>query len=196
MKNHLTVAVTGGIGSGKSYLINVLKEKGFSTLSCDEIARDIFNLKKIKKELKILFPTAVSGKIFMTIDRQKIADIVFHDKEQLKKLNALTHPVIVEETIKRSKKMPSPVFVEVPLLFEGNYQYLFDKVVVVTRDKTQRIQSVMDRSNLTEDAVKRRMDNQVDYDTLDLSNYIVINNDGTKECFDTVLYTLLQDLSK
>lgn len=194
MKKHITVAVTGGIGSGKSFLIDILKSRGFSTLSCDKIAKTTLEMRKIKKQLKILFPSAVSGKFLLKVDRQKLAEIVFSDKSSLIKLNALTHPVIIKETIKKAKKLPSPVFVEVPLLFEGGYENLFDKVIVVTRDKSKRIESVIKRTNLTEEQVLSRMNNQFDYDSNDLSNYVVISNDADKESLEKKLYQLLQDL--
>lgn len=193
-KKSMIVAVTGGIGSGKSFFTELLKEKGFSVLSCDKIAREIFEDYSMKKKLKKLFPSAVSGKIFLKVDRKKISDIVFIDEEALSRLNALTHPVIIEKTIKRAKKLKSPVFVEVPLLFEANCSHLFDKTVVIVRDKNERIDSVINRSNLTKEEVLSRMANQVDYDTLDLSNYIVINNDGNEENLKSQLYPMLQKL--
>ena len=194
MKKHITVAVTGGIGSGKSFLTKILKSRGFSTLSCDEIAKTTLEMRKIKKEIKRIFPEVVSGRFSLTIDRQKLADIVFADKSALIKLNALTHPVIIKETIKKAKKLPSPVFVEVPLLFEGRYENLFDKVVVVTRDKDKRIESVIKRTNMTKEQVLSRMNNQFNYDEEDLSNYIVISNDSGKEELEEKLYNLLQNL--
>jgi dephospho-CoA kinase len=194
MKKHITVAVTGGIGSGKSFLIEILKSRGFSTLSCDDIAKHTLEMRNIKKKLKKLFPTVVSGRLTLTVDRKKLAEIVFSDKIALKNLNALTHPVIIKETIKRAKKLPSPVFVEVPLLFEGGYETLFDDVIVVTRDKEKRIESVIKRTNMTREQVLSRMNNQFDYYTQDLSNYIVISNDGDKAALEKQLYSLLQNL--
>lgn len=194
IKKPVLIAVTGGIGSGKTFFTEILKEKGFSVVSCDQIAREIFEYRFVKKKLKKLFPSAVSGKIFLKVDRKKISDIVFVDKDALSRLNALTHPIIVDETIKRAKKLKSPVFVEVPLLFEGNYAHLFDKTVVVMRDKNARIESVVSRSNLSYLEVVSRMNNQVDYDSLDLSPYIVINNDGSRESLESQLYAMLQKI--
>ena len=193
MKKNLLVAVTGGIGSGKSYLIEILKKKGFSTLSCDGVARDILELRSVKKQLKKLFPSAVNGKIFLSVDRKKLSDIVFNDKLELKKLNDLTHPIIIKKTLDVAKKLPSPVFIEVPLLFESKSQDLFDKVIVVTRDKNQRIESVINRSALSKEEVLSRMNNQVDYDTLDLSKYIIVKNDKDLNLIDSI-YTIIQQI--
>lgn len=194
VKNSLIVAITGGIGSGKTFFTEMLKSKGFSTLSCDDIAREIFEDRSMKKQLKKLFPSTVSGKIFLKVDRKKLSDIVFIDKEALIRLNAITHPIIIDKTIKAAKRMPSPVFVEVPLLFESDYIHLFDKVIVITRDKRERIKSVMERSDLSEEEVLNRMANQVDYDSMDLSQYIVVKNDGNEETLKAQLYPLLQKI--
>ena len=89
---------------------------------------------------------------------------------------------------------PIDIFVEVPLLFECSYQNEFDKVLVVVRDKNARIESVKARSNLSTEQVLARMNNQVDYDTIDLSNYIVINNDGDKQNFERKILEIAKSL--
>lgn len=193
-KKHLIVAITGGIGSGKTYFTQILKEKGFSVISCDKIARDIFEYRSIKKKLKKLFPSAVSGKIFLKVNRKKLSDVVFIDKDALNRLNALTHPVIIEKAVRLAKKLPAPVFVEVPLLFEAECERYFNKTVVIVRNKDERLKSVIDRTNLTEEEVLNRMANQVDYDKIDLSPYIVIKNDGDKDSLKSQLYPMLQKL--
>jgi dephospho-CoA kinase len=71
-----------------------------------------------------------------------------------------------------------PVFVEVPLLFECNYQNEFDAVMVIARDKNARIDSVKRRSNLTEEEIISRMAKQTDYDSFDLTPYFCIANDS------------------
>ncbi|MBE7087294.1 MAG: dephospho-CoA kinase [Clostridiales bacterium] len=178
MKNNgCIVALTGGIGSGKSYALSVLEDMGYRTVSCDAVYAEIFEKNWYKRKLKKLFPTAVKGFINLKADRKEISKIVFADKEMLLKLNELSHPIIVNECIKKAKKYGGTVFVEVPLLFEGGFESLFDKVVVIKRDLNKRIESVMDRSSLTEEEVLLRIRNQTDYETKDLSQYIVVEND-------------------
>ena len=178
MKNtNCLVALTGGIGSGKSFALSLLEQWGYKTLSCDKVYEKIFETNSFKRKLKKIFPTAVKGIFNLKADRKEISRIVFSDKDKLAKLNALSHPLIVRECISQAQKMGGVVFVEVPLLFEGGFAPLFDKVIVVMRSDAQRIQSVMDRSNLTIDEVLSRMKNQTDYAKLDLREYIVVNND-------------------
>jgi dephospho-CoA kinase len=86
----------------------------------------------------------------------------------------------MEEILKRYKKAKTTVFAEVPLLFECGFEKHFDQVIVVVRDRKARIESVKRRSNLSEEQIVARMNAQFDYDNSDLSDYIVIKNDGTE----------------
>lgn len=179
MKKTLKVALTGGIGSGKSYALEILKKAGYHTVSCDGVYAELFEKRSFKLKLKKLFPDAVTGFFCPKADRKKISEKVFSDKSALDKLNALTHPLIVKECLSRAEKGGNGIaFIEVPLLFEGGFVRFFDKVMVIVRDKNERIASVKARSGLTEEQVLERMRAQVDYDALDLSGFTVISNDG------------------
>lgn len=180
MKNKHLIAITGGIGSGKSLALSALSKKGYLVLSSDKIVSELYEKRKIKLLLKTLFPSAVTGRIKLHIDRKIISDCVFNNSEMLKKLTDLITPLVMEEILKRYKKAKTTVFAEVPLLFECGFEKYFDQVMVVFRDKKARIESVKRRSNLSEEQIVARMNAQFDYDNSDLSNYIVIKNDGTE----------------
>ena len=181
MKKNLLIAITGGIGSGKSTVTNLIKENSFLTLSSDEIVSEIYKERKIKKLLRLLFPTAVTGRIKLTIDRAEIAKQVFADKEKHRQLTELITPIVMARIIAVYKAVGGVIFAEVPLLFECEFQKYFDKVIVVTREKEKRIESAMLRSHLTREQVESRINNQVDYDSLDLTPYTVIENNGTTD---------------
>ncbi len=180
MKNKHLIAITGGIGSGKSLALSALSKKGYLVLSSDKIVSELYEKRKIKLLLKTLFPTAVTGRIKLNIDRKIISDYVFNNSDMLKKLTDLITPLVMEEILKRYKKAKTTVFAEVPLLFECGFEKYFDQVIVIFRDKKARIDSVKRRSNLSEEQIESRMNAQFDYDNSDLSNYIVIKNDGTE----------------
>ena len=178
MKLNKVVALTGGIGSGKSYALSVLSDAGYPTLSSDEIVKELYETNAVKKKLKKLFPFAVSGKKELVLDKSVIASTVFKDQKLHQKLTKTITPLVLKQIKKRTKGMIGLVFVEVPLLFECNYQKHFDAVMVIMRDKNTRISSVMARNNMTEEQVLERINKQVDYDNLDLSECLVIENDG------------------
>jgi len=180
MKNKI-IAVTGGIGSGKSTAMAILKSEGFPTLSCDQIVSELYQKRKVKKLLKRIFPTAVSGIINLKIDRKEISRLAFASEILHEKLTSTITPLVLEQVFIKSKKLSGTIFVEVPLLFECNYQNQFDAVLVITRNKRERIESVKLRSSLSEQQILSRMAKQFDYDNSDLSSYTVINNDGNTE---------------
>ena len=192
MKN-IKVAITGGIGSGKSSVLKAVSELGYKTISCDQITTDLYQKRKVLRLLKKLFPSAVTGFIRLKLNRAELAKHAFSSDTGYAKLTNAITPLIIKEVERRALKMDGTIFVEVPLLFECNYQDSFDKVIVVTRNKATRIQSVMERSNLLEDQVIERMNRQVDYDSLDLNDYIVINNDGDIESLKIAVLNSIKD---
>ena len=168
------IAITGGIGSGKSYALNILSSWGYPTFSCDETLKDVYNDKEVLLEVKKAFPKAFDGE---NLNRKVLADTVFNDNLKLEKLNAITHPHIFNRVISGARQSDGALaFIEVPLLLEGGYQRFFDGVIVIKRSISKRITSVKARSNLTEKEIRKRISAQVDYDTIDLKEFFVIDN--------------------
>ena len=88
----MRIAIIGGIGSGKSEAMKTAAELGFSTLSADEINSGLLQSPDYINEIAVAFPTVVASG---SVDRKKLADIVFSDEIELKKLNAIAHPNIL-----------------------------------------------------------------------------------------------------
>ena len=181
------IAITGGIGSGKSFALSTLKNAGFYTISCDDIVADLYTRRSFLKEIKKIFPLAVSGFFKLKVDKKVIAKEVFEDKEKLNKLNKLSHrkvlKIALQSCLKYGKEKGVSV-VEVPLLFESDLQNEFNGVIVIKRNKEDRIKSVMERSNLTREEVESRINAQIDYEVFDFSKYIVIENNGNISGFE------------
>ncbi len=188
------IAITGGIGSGKSLVLSTLKELGYKTLSSDKIVTDLYKTLKVKKMIKEYFPQAVTGKIFLKIDRVALAKQAFSTSENHQLLTLLVTPLVMEKINKLTAGKKGLYFVEVPLLFECEYQTDFDGVWVVTRPLNDRINSVKQRSNLTQEQIVERIRKQVNYDTLDLSNYTVIQNDGDIKHLKNIINEKLKGL--
>lgn len=179
MKKRKVIAVTGGIGSGKSTVLEIIKSLGYTVVSCDEIIDKLYRNGKVKRRLKRVFPDCVSGRIVLKADKKKLAERVFSDVGERKKLENIMHPLVLKTAINKAQHGGKELsFVEVPLLFEGNYQKAFDGVIVVTRGLDLRIAGVKKRSDLSEEEIKKRMSAQINYQEFDLSPYTVINNDG------------------
>ena len=187
------IAITGGIGSGKSTVLDILTNLGYPTMSSDAIVWELYKKRRIRKMLKQLFPTAITG-IRLKINKSLMAKEVFSNPEKHKLLTDLITPLVLEEILKRTKKLDKPCFVEVPLLFECGYDYCFDDVWVIVRNKKDRIDSVVKRSNLTEEQVVARMNNQVNYDNLNLNGYTVIENTGDLNALVQTIKTQLKNV--
>jgi len=188
MKNQLNkakIAITGGIGSGKSQAVKFIKALGFSVFSCDEIYKNVILSREYIEQVEKAFPESVVNK---QIDRKILADIVFNDAQRRQTLNNIAHPLIMERLFRDMDDAPMElVFAEVPLLFEGNYQELFDFVIVIERDIAKRIESVKTRDGLSDEQILNRIQSQFDYSKIKETEYfkngkiIEIDNNGGVE---------------
>lgn len=175
-QNKIYVAVTGGIGSGKSTVIGMIRKMGYPVFSADEISRTIYADPGIQEKIERHFPECISE---TGIDRAKLSGIVFSDKDRLEMLNSITHPAIMENLFLEMEKSTSVlVFAEVPLLFEEGYERRFDQVIVVLRDRESRIASVQVRDGLSKEEVVARIKNQFDYEKNKIIAHTLIYNDG------------------
>lgn len=193
------IAITGGIGSGKSMAGRLLREMGYPVFSCDEIYKDVLRSPEYIKKIESYFSTVVTNG---EIDRAKLAEIVFHDEGKRRTLNGLAHPLVMETLRKEMDVCDSNlVFAEVPLLFEGNFEGEFDCVLVIERELSERVQAVQERDHVDANAVKSRIQTQFDYRSeegqkrIKNCNAHVIHNDGTVEALSRKLMKFIQSLS-
>lgn len=128
----MRIAVIGGIGSGKSEVMKIAKEKGFFCLSADEINAELLKTPSYIQKIATLFPSAVANGV---VNKGALAKIVFSDQNERKKLNALAHPEIMR-VISECKE--SPLAVELPLFIEGGDE-AFDEIVYVRAPLFKRI---------------------------------------------------------
>lgn len=168
------IAITGGIGSGKSKVLSIIQNADYPVFSCDEIYKNVIVDEKYIKKIAEIFPTAViDGKI----DRKILGEMVFSDDENRKKLDAIAHPLIMQRLVEEMSLVKSDIaFAEVPLLFEGGFQSFFDGIIVVKRDKQLRIDGIEIRDNLDKKSIEDRISAQFDYDCTDNQAILEKNN--------------------
>lgn len=189
-ENSLKIAITGGIGSGKSTVCRMIRAAGFPVFSCDEESKQLWKEESYLKKLAILFPNAVENG---TVDRKKLSETVFRDREKLQELNHFSHPLIMDRIL-RKMESESIGFAEVPLLFEGGFESLFEKVVVVFRPTEDRIEAVCKRDGLSRENVIDRIKNQIDYEKILQDGHTVIYNDGDEEALQQKVDRFLASL--
>ena len=168
------IAITGGIGSGKSEAIKIIKSLGFPVFSCDEIYKEVIHSKEYIELIENNFPSCVKNGI---IDKKELAAIIFDQSEKRNLLNSLAHPLIMKQLLNQMEQTSTVlVFAEVPLLFEGGLETLFDHIIIIRRSKTARIQSVIQRDNLTQEEIQKRIEAQFDYSEENLKNISTRNS--------------------
>ncbi len=176
----MVVGVTGGIGSGKSTVINSFKKLGeIAVYIADEEAKKLMNTSEVicKKLIKLFGEDAYKDS---QLNRAFIANIVFSDKEKLKKLNEAVHPEVYKHLQSFISENASKDYIlyENAILFENNSDSFCDYIITVTANIETRIQRVKQRDNVTSEDVKKRMNNQwSDQKKVMLSNYLIVNDD-------------------
>lgn len=181
MRNKI-VAVTGGIGAGKSLVMSMIGKLGYPVIGLDgiygELLKDEVFLRSVCDCVGV--PPIVSDGV-LALDRKSVSGKVFTDSQLLKRLNDLTHPAILNEMKRRAKTFDKTVFCEVPLLYECSLEGQFDYVVVIIRDVRERVTSVSLRDGKDEKEVLSVLKNQFDYSNLRTNEHtIVIENNCTE----------------
>lgn len=196
---HKKIAITGGIGSGKSAVAQIIRDQGYPVYSCDEIYAELIHSQSYINAVEKAFPTAIKqGKI----DKKALADIVFSNEEARIRLNKIAHPLIMQTLLKRMEEATGEiVFAEVPLLFEGNFENLFDHTIVVLRNRELRIRSVCERDVISVKKAEQRVNAQFNYDDVAAEkhfkkiNAILIKNEGDLNLLSRRVVDTLKTLS-
>ena len=198
--NKIKIAITGGIGSGKSKALQILNKRGYPTFSCDEIYKSIINTEEYIALIEKHFPACICNN---KVDRTKLATLIFENPKKRALLNELAHPLILKSLFTEMTNAKNQIaFAEVPLLFEENLEDRFDRVIVVTRERSNRVQAIQLRDNLPKEAIEKRILAQFDYSSKDAierfknCNAIIIENNGNllnlEKQIDNALISIMQ----
>ena len=190
-QSNFKVAVTGGIGSGKSAVCDIIRRQGYTVYSCDEIYAELLTKEDFLKRIEEEFAGVIEGD--GTLNRKLLSQAVFNNEQALKKLNGITHPAIMDSALKKMEGTALS-FLEVPLLFENGFEKLFDAVIVVLRDKEDRINSVMARDGISRNEAILRLNSQYNYDNSDFVEYYVIHNGGNLSNLEQKTLEILQKI--
>lgn len=174
----IKLAITGGIGSGKSVVSEILKLYGIPVyIADDESKRLTESSEEIREKLTEKFGNDIyeGGKL----NKPLLASIIFNDKEKLKTVNSIIHPVVRAdlsewlESYADSKIIAS----ESAILFESGFNAMFDKVITVYTPLEIRIKRIMSRNNTSYDNAKQRIESQMpDEEKVKLSDFVIDNS--------------------
>ena len=181
-----TIAITGGIGSGKSTFCSKLKEKGFKIHSSDEQVAKIYKNPE-KKFVTYLRTIGLSKSISKkNIDKKIISKIIFENKQIRKKLELYIFKIVRKKRsdfIKKEKqKKTKLIFIDIPLLFENNLEKQFNKVISIIASKRVRLKRLKKTRKMTENQFKNITRSQTsDVVRKKKSDYVVYNNSTLKD---------------
>ena len=172
------IGITGSIGSGKTYVSKVFESLGIPVFNADNEAKKIMSCSfDLINSIKNEFGDDIYDK--HSLNKRKLASIVFSDSKKLKKLNSLVHPFVKQEFLNWCKKQKSPyVIKEAAILFESNSDKELDSVICITAPKNLRIDRVKARDGFKDYEINNRMKNQFSQEEKEnLSDYIVVNDE-------------------
>ena len=220
MKFKHAVVITGSIGSGKSAVCELLRDRGFEIIDADKISHcvldrcaaqvaEIFGTQYIVQkdaqaenlgshaEFGVSSGEEISAAHRASVDRKKLGELVFKNPTELAKLEALLHPKITAEILSQAQALEAKgkiYFVDIPLFFEGKRYEFFDKVAVVYAPKDTLIARVMKRNGLDHAAAKHRVELQMDIEQKRAMADFVIDNGGDLFALKVAVERFLKEL--
>ncbi len=183
----LLVGLTGGIGSGKSTVAKIFESLGIPVFNSDTAAKNIINndAEVVSQVISQFGEMYQDGKL----NAEKMAQIVFNDKEALEKLNNIIHPKVrryFEKWV--SEHSDAPVLIkEAAILIESDAYRLMDKIILVVASEKERIARVVKRDNVSTENVKERIQSQLSDEEKQRYADFSINNDGKQMLIPQVL---------
>ena len=189
------IAITGGIGSGKSVVARLVQVMGHEVYDCDSRAKALMTE---NEEVRHLLIEAFGKETYHndgTLNRQHLSEVAFGDDKALARLNGIVHPATARDMQQWAQRQADNgarvAFVETALLRTAGLDRLVDEVWHVTAPASVRVPRVMARSGLTEQQVRERIAAQSVEDALATGEHPIINDDVT-----AVLPQVLNLLSK
>ena len=188
----MVIGLTGGIGTGKSTVSQILRKKKFPVIDLDTISHEVIKIPKVIEKIVENFGKEVlenSGNFenknnAIQISREKLGKIIFENKEKRLLLNSIMHPEILHtmrEQISKYKKSNKIIFVEIQLLFEVQWEKEFDYILLISAKKSTQIRRILERDKRSENDALNIINSQLSLDEKKKRSDFVIENDGNIE---------------
>lgn len=165
-------AITGGIGSGKSYVCHMLRTYGIDVYDCDAEAK---RLMRTDRELQRRLSEAVGMEVFPdgVLDKRLLSQFLLASEDNNRIVNGIVHPAVAEDFVHSGRQ-----WMESAILFEADFQKYVDRVVCVSAPEDVRLQRIMQRDGITAEKAKEWIDCQMAQEEKELRSDFVILNDG------------------
>lgn len=191
------VAITGGIGSGKSVLSEILRTWGYKVYDCDSEAKRIMDF---DADIKRRIASEIDGNVISDgiINRSLLSEIVFNDKTKLNKLNAIVHQAVRREIAKWASRQSkyNLVFVETAILYSSGLYNNVDAEIRVVAPEQIRIERIVKRNGYSTEHIKARIESQkIESSSVrEINSVYLIENDGLRALLPQIIQ-IIQFLS-
>lgn len=181
----VVIGLTGGIASGKSTISNILMDMKIPVIDADVIARDVVKPETdTLKRLVQKFGEDILN-IDGTLNRKKLSNVVFNDRESLKQLNLIIHPAIKNAIMNKlneyRKSKEKYCVVDAALLIEANFIDIVDCVILVYVNRKTQVERLMNRDKISMEEAERKIDSQMSLDEkMEYADYLVDNNNDVE----------------
>ena len=180
----VVIGLTGGIGTGKSTVSQILKEKKFPVIDLDIISHEVIKFPKVVEKIVENFGKEVleyNNTGNWIVSREKLGRVIFGNREKRLILNSVMHPEILRimrEKILECKKENKIIFVEIQLLFEVQWEKEFDYILLVSAEKETQIKRILSRDKRSKEEALSIINSQMSLDEKKKRSDYVIENDG------------------
>lgn len=191
----IKLGVTGGIGSGKSVVSEVLRLHDIPVFDADREAKKLNDTSLVIRE-KLIYHFGPDLYQNDRLDRKKLASLIFNNEENLRTTNAIIHPELAKHFEKWAgqRKHHAVVAIDAAVLFEAGFQSLLDKTIIVLAPLETRIERAVKRDHLSKEQVTARANSQMsDEKKIELADFIILN-DGQHSLLKQVA-RILKDIS-
>lgn len=172
--------ITGGIGAGKSFVANLIRQLSIPVFDCDIRAKQlIVEDEKLRSSLILTFGNEVYDEAG-NLNRQYLAKQIFTNSDNLLKINAIVHPAVQKDFLQWANEQVSEmVAMESAILYESGFDKIVDKVLYIEAPTALRLERTMKRDNATREEILQRIAKQQCEHYIDQVDAVIIN-DGTK----------------
>lgn len=191
----MRIAITGGMGSGKSMVSSILRQQGWKVLDADQIVDDFYHDPVIIDFLTSLFGSAILK--HEGLDKAELGKQLFKDKAKLKRVQDRIYPLVKETLVQAMDQSEEElIFAEVPLLYEANFDELFDYCVLVDAPLDLRLERLQDYRQIEASEALRRINMQMSSEEKRLRADFILENDASLNHLKEIVYDMVKQLRR
>ncbi len=198
----MVIGLTGGVGTGKSTVSRILRERGYDVIDLDMISHEVIRFPQVVEKIVENFGREVleeDNSENYVISREKLGKIIFRNKEKRLVLNSIMHPEILtamrgkilEQENKTKNKI---IFVEIQLLFEVQWEKEFDYILLISASTDMQIRRILNRDNRTYEEALNIINSQMSLDEKRKRSNFVIENNGSIQDLERKVDEFLKEI--